>query len=207
MKITNEELKNIILEEFNALAGEQDLDEGILDRIKRGFSAGKAALAKTPDEASSEAAASAADTALDAVKDFANSFAGDRKKMVKRLGSLDLDQLVSINPELTTSIKRVLSWSKGGNTRLANLVDALELIQDPQLAADIEASQDTTPGLGAGRTPRGGGVSGGDALNKGGTARTRGLGAMAESAEADLKITKEGLMAMIKDELQNTKQN
>ena len=30
---------------------------------------------------------------------------------------------------------------------------------------------------------------------------------MAESAEADLKITKEGLMAMIKDELQNTKQN
>ena len=207
MKITNEELKNIILEEFNTFVEEQDLDEGILDRIKRGFSAGKAAMAKTPDEASAEAAASAADTALDAVKDFANSFASDRKKMVKRLGSLDLDQLVSINPELTTSIKRVLSWSKGGNTRLANLVDALELIQDPQLAADIEASQDTTPGLGAGRKPRRGGVSGGDALNRGGTASTRGLGAMAESAEADLKITKEGLMAMIKDELQNTKQD
>ena len=56
MKITNEELKNIILEEFNTLVEEQDLDEGILDRIKRGFSAGKAALAKTPEEASSEAA-------------------------------------------------------------------------------------------------------------------------------------------------------
>ena len=38
MKITNEELKNIILEEFNTLVEEQDLDEGILDRIKRGFS-------------------------------------------------------------------------------------------------------------------------------------------------------------------------
>ena len=207
MKITDEELKNIILEEFNTLVEEQDLDEGILDRIKRGFSAGKAAMAKTPEEASSEAAASAADTALDAVKDFANSFANDRKKMVKRLGSIDLDQLVGINPDLTTSIKRVLSWSKGGNTRLANLVDPLELIQDPQLAADIEASQDTTPGLGAGRTPRRGGVSGGDALRSGGTARTRGLGAMAENAEADLKITKESLMAMIKDELQNTKQD
>jgi len=207
MKITNETLKSIILEEFNAFVEEEDLDEGILDRIKRGFGAGKAAMAKTPEESSSEAVSAAADTALDAVKDFANSFAGDRKKMVKRLGGLDLDQLVEINPELATSIKRVLSWSKGGNTRLANLVDALELIQDPQLASDIEASQDTTPGLGAGRKPRGGGVSGGDALNKGGTARTRGLGAMAESAVEELKITKEGLMAIIKNELQSTKQN
>ena len=207
MKITNEELKNIILEEFNALLKQEDLDEGFLDRIKRGVGAGKAAFSKTPEEASSEAAANAADVALDAVKDFANSFSGDRRKMVKRMQNLDLDQLVGINPELSTSIKRVLSWSKGGNTRLANLVDALELIQDPQLAADVAASQDTTPGLGAGRKPRGGGVSGGVPADAGGRIRPRGLGAMAENAENDMKITKEGLMAMIKDELQSTKQN
>jgi len=207
MKITDEELKNIILEEFNTLLKQEGLDEGFLDRIKRGVGAGKAAFAKTPEEAASEAAANAADVALDAVKDFANSFSGDRRKMVKRMQKLDLDQLVEINPELSTSIKRVLSWSKGGNTRLANLVDALELIQDPQLAADIAASQDTTPGLGAGRKPRGGGVSGGAPADVGGRIKQRGLGAMAVNAENDMKITKEGLMAMIKDELQNTKQN
>tara|TARA_R100000005_G_C5001291_1_gene208404 strand:- start:2773 stop:3396 length:624 start_codon:yes stop_codon:yes gene_type:complete len=207
MKITESELKNIILEEFNRVVEENSIDEGFMDRLKRGFGAAKDAFAKTPEELSSEAAQNAADVALDAVKDFASAFANDRKKMVKRLGSLDLDQLVELSPELSSSIKRVLSWSKGGNTRLANLVDALELIQDPKLAADIAASQDTTPGLGAGRRPRGRGVSGGDAIKRGGTATTRGLGAMAENIDSDLKITKEGLMAMIKDELENSKQD
>tara|TARA_R100000458_G_C8263135_1_gene238442 strand:+ start:1028 stop:1657 length:630 start_codon:yes stop_codon:yes gene_type:complete len=209
MKISNEQLQEIILEEFDTFVSEGSIDEGVLDRIKRAIGAGRAALQTTPEDieaAELQALTNAVDVAKGAVQSFADNLSKKRSAMVKKLGKLDLEDLLERNPELVKSVRGALSSSKGLQTRLDNLLLNLDLVlggAQPETEKDLATLDAPAAPPEARRRPRGAGVASG---TRRGAQAGRELGRAGRGgitvAEGET-FTKEALVQMIKDELEN----
>lgn len=209
MKISNEQLQEIILEEFDAFVTEMSLDEGVLDRLKRAIGAGRAAFQTSPEDveaAEHKALANAVDVAKGAVQSFADSLGKKRSAMVKKLGKLDLEDLLERNPELVKSVRGALSSSKGLQTRLDNLLLNLDLVlgaAHPETEEDIASLEAPAAPPEARRRPRGSGVASATRRGQEVSRQIAKQGRGGLTVSEGETFTKESLVQMIKDELEN----